>query len=222
MLKNFTQIKSAEYFYKFNMLEYFNLLNIPLVLNFNSAQILSVTLILFGVIDILGTIPVIISLQKKHGTINSRKAAIISAFLMIIFLFMGDGILKLFGIDIGSFAIAGSIILFLLGLEMVLGMTFFHANEEEISSAHIMPLAFPMIAGAGSMTTILTLKSTYSTENILVGIILNIIFVYIVLKSCRWIEKKIGPNGANMLRKIFGIILLAIAIKIFKMGIGVS
>jgi len=204
------------------MLEYFNLLNYSFPLNFNAREILSVTLILFGVIDILGTIPIIISLRKKHGEINSRKAAIISAAIMVTFLFLGNEILKLFGLDIGSFSIAGSIIIFLLGLEMVLGMTFFHADEEEVSSAHVMPLAFPLIAGAGSLTTILTLKTTYATENILMGIIVNIIFVYIVLKSCKYIEKKIGPNGVNMLRKIFGIILLAIAIKIFKMGIGVA
>jgi len=204
------------------MLEYFNLLNYSFPLNFNAREILSVTLILFGVIDILGTIPIIISLRKKHGEINSRKAAIISAAIMVAFLFLGNEILKLFGLDIGSFSIAGSIIIFLLGLEMVLGMTFFHADEEEVSSAHVMPLAFPLIAGAGSLTTILTLKTTYDTENILMGIIVNIIFVYIVLKSCKYIEQKIGPNGVNMLRKIFGIILLAIAIKIFKMGIGVA
>ncbi len=182
----------------------------------------SVSLILFGVIDIIGSIPVVISLQQKYGTIDAKKAAILSATLMILFLFVGEGILKLFGIDVASFAIAGAIILFLLGMEMVLGLTIFHADEAEISSAHVMPLAFPMIAGAGSLTTILTLKSTYATENILIGILANILFVYIVLKSCKYIERKIGPNGANILRKIFGIILLSIAIKIFKVGIGIS
>ncbi len=186
-------------------------------LNFN--EIMTVTMILFGVIDIFVTIPIVISLKKKHGHINSEKAAIISAALMIAFLFLGESILKFLGLEVSSFSIAGAIVLFLLGLEMVLGLTFFHSSEETTSSAHVMPLAFPLIAGAGTMTTIITLKTVYATVNVLLGILINIIFVYIVLKSCRFIESKIGKGGAEVLRKVFGIVLLAISIKIFKMGI---
>ncbi|MBB3701081.1 multiple antibiotic resistance protein [Flammeovirga yaeyamensis] len=138
---------------------------------------------------------------------------------MILFLIVGTQILNLFGIDVSSFAIAGAIILFLLGLEMILGITFFKSEPDEGGSGSIVPLAFPLIAGAGSMTTIISLKSEYSNWSILLGIIINLIFVYIVLKSSGWIQTKLGKGGANILRKVFGIILLAIAIKLFKTNI---
>lgn len=180
----------------------------------------SVSLILFSVIDILGSIPIIIDLRKKEGKIQSGKATVVAGVIMILFLILGNQILGLFGIDVSSFAIAGAIILFLLGIEMILGISLFRDEaEEEGGTGSIVPLAFPLIAGAGTMTTIISLKSEYSNLSILFGIIINLIFVYIVLKSSGWIQKKLGQGGANILRKVFGIILLAIAIKLFKTNI---
>lgn len=183
---------------------------------FNFKEIISVSLILFSVIDILGSVPIIIDLRKKFGHIQSEKATIVSGVIMVIFLFLGESILQLFGIDINSFAIAGAIIMFLLGMEMILGLQFFKSDPEESKSASIVPLAFPLIAGAGTMTTLVSLKAEYSTANILVGVVVNLLFVYIVLKTCGWLERKIGQAGFNVLRKVFGIVLLAISIKIFK------
>ena len=183
---------------------------------FNLKEIVSVSLILFSVIDIIGSIPVIIDLRKKFGHVQSEKATVVSGVIMIAFLFVGESILKLFGIDISSFAIAGAIIMFLLGMEMILGLQFFKSDPEESKSASIVPLAFPLIAGAGTMTTLISLKAEYSTLNILIGVVVNLLFVYLVLKTCGWLEKKIGKAGFNVLRKVFGIVLLAISIKIFK------
>jgi len=183
---------------------------------FNFKEILSVSLILFSVIDILGSVPIIIDLRKKMGHVQSEKATAASGGLMVLFLFLGEGILNLFGIDIGSFAIAGALIMFFLGLEMVMGIHFFRSDNEDLSSSSIVPLAFPLIAGAGTLTTLISLKAVYGTWNILIGIILNLIFVYVVLKSSNWLERKIGVAGFNILRKVFGIILLSISIKIFK------
>ena len=182
---------------------------------FSLKEIASVTLTLFAVIDILGSIPIIIDLRKREGKIESEKATIISGILMIVFLFLGQSILKLFGIDFQSFAMAGAIIIFLIGLEMILGKDFFH-TDPETKSGSIVPLAFPLIVGAGTMTTLLSLRAAYSLPNVLVGIVINLVFVYIVLKASSWIERKLGKDGANVLRKVFGIILLAIAIKLFK------
>tara|TARA_Y100000310_G_scaffold342297_1_gene444910 strand:+ start:1078 stop:1647 length:570 start_codon:yes stop_codon:yes gene_type:complete len=183
---------------------------------FNFKEILSVSLILFSVIDILGSVPIIIDLRKKAGHVQSEKATLASGLLMILFLFLGESILKLFGIDIGSFAIAGGLIMFFIGLEMVLGIHFFKADDTDLSSSSIVPLAFPLIAGAGTLTTLISLKAIYATPNILVGVVLNLLFVYAVLKTSGWLEKKIGAAGFNIFRKVFGIILLSIAIKIFK------
>lgn len=184
---------------------------------FNLKEIFSVSLILFSIIDILGSVPIIIDLRKKMGHIQSEKATLVSGFLMVIFLFVGESILRLFGIDIGSFAIAGAIIIFFLGMEMILGIQFFRTDSDTQSGSHsIVPIAFPLIAGAGTMTTLLSLKSLYATPNILVGIFVNLMFVYLVLKTSGWLERKIGPAGFDILRKVFGIILLSIAIKIFK------
>jgi multiple antibiotic resistance protein len=182
---------------------------------FSLKEIASVTLTLFAVIDILGSIPIIIDLRKREGKIESGKATFISGILMIAFLFLGDGILKLFGIDFQSFAMAGAIIIFLIGLEMILGKNFFH-TDPEVKSGSIVPLAFPLIVGAGTMTTLLSLRAAYSLPNVFVGIVLNLIIVYVVLKSSAWLERKLGKAGADILRKVFGVILLAIAIKLFK------
>ena len=182
----------------------------------NFKDILSVSLILFSVIDILGSIPVVIDLRKRAGHIQSGKATIVSGVIMIIFLFLGQSILKLFGLDIESFAVAGGLVMFILGMEMILGVRIFKVDPGESDSASIVPLAFPIIAGAGTMTTILALRAEFTVYNILVGIVLNLVFVYIVLKSSGWLEKKLGQGGFNVLRKVFGIILLAIAIKLIK------
>jgi multiple antibiotic resistance protein len=186
---------------------------------FNYKEILSVTMILFAIIDILGAIPVIIELRKKAGGhIQSEKATMVSLVLMILFLFLGEGLLNIIGLDISSFAIAGSIVIFIIAMEMVLGINFF--KEEMPDAVSIVPLAFPLIAGAGTMTTLLSLKAEYATVNILVGIFINMVFVYAVLKNSQRIEKMFGPTGLHILRKAFGIILLAIAIKLFRNNTG--
>lgn len=183
---------------------------------FNFKEIVSVTLILFSVIDILGSLPVIVDFRRKLGKIESEKATLAAGFIMVLFLFLGERLLSLFGVDVASFAIAGAIILFLLGMEMILGRNIFKHDNLDVGVASIVPIAFPLIAGAATMTTLLSLRSAYQTENILVGIMLNLFFVYLVLKSSNWLEKKLGQGGTDILRKVFGIILLAIAIKLFK------
>lgn len=185
--------------------------------NLSLQEIISVSLILFSVIDIIGSIPVIIDLKKKAGGhIQSEKATIVAVIIMIAFLFVGESILMLFHLDVQSFAVAGAIVIFLLGLEMVLGVSIYKEDETLARSASVVPIAFPLIAGAGTMTTILTLKAAYHTINIFIGILLNSILVYAVLKLSNWIEQKIGRGGEAILRKVFGIVLLAIAIKIFR------
>ena len=186
--------------------------------NFNFKQILSVTMILFAIIDILGSIPIVIALRNKVGHIQSEKASLVALLIMILFLFIGDEMLKIIGLDVSSFAIAGSMVIFIIAMEMILGINFF--KEEVSESASIVPLAFPLIAGSGTLTTLLSLKSEYETPNIIVGIILNIVFVYIVLKNTIYLEKILGKTGLNILRKAFGIILLAIAIKLFRNNTG--
>lgn len=182
-------------------------------MNFDIKEIISTTMVLFAVIDIVGSIPIIINLRQKVGHIQSEKTAIVSAMLLILFLFLGKEILNLFGVTVESFAVAGAFILFFLALEMILGITLY--RDEEPQTASIVPLAFPLVAGAGSMTTVLSLRAEYHLENIIVGIVINIVFVYIVLKSSKKIEKILGKQGINVIRKIFGVILLAIAVKLF-------
>lgn len=181
----------------------------------NLKELLSVTLVLFSVIDIIGSTPIIIDLKKKGIKIEAGKAAVASFFIMSIFLYAGQALLGLFGVDVESFAVAGAIILFLMGIEMVLGIHIFH-DQTEVQTGTIVPVAFPLIAGAGTMTTIIALKANYGTLNIQLGILLNIFFVFLVLRSSSWISEKLGDGGAAVLRKVFGIILLAIAIKLFR------
>lgn len=183
-------------------------------MSFSFKEILSATMILFAVIDIIGSIPLIISLRKKVGHIQSEKASLVAAGIMISFLFLGEGILKYLGVDVNSFAVAGALVLFILALEMILGVQLI--KDEEPKSASIVPLAFPLIAGAGSMTTIISIRAEYAAENIVVAIILNIGLVYAVLKGAAWLESKLGEGGLNVLRKVFGVILLAIAVKLFS------
>ncbi len=174
-------------------------------------------MILFAVIDILGSVPIIISLRGKVGHIQSEKASIVAACIMVAFLFVGESILGLIGIDVNSFAVAGAFVIFFLALEMVLGITLFKDDEPE--SASVVPIAFPLIAGAGTLTSILALRAEYHVENIIVAIVVNIIFVYIVLKSSAKIERILGKNGLSVIRKVFGVILLAIAVKLFATNV---
>ena len=187
-------------------------------IDFDYNQILSVTMILFAIIDILGSIPILISLRIKAGHIQSEKASIVALLIMILFLFAGEGLLKIIGLDVSSFAIAGSIVIFIIAMEMILGVNLF--KEDVSESVSIVPLAFPLIAGSGTLTTLLSLKSEYATQNIIVGIILNMLFVYIVLKNTVRLEKLLGKTGVSILRKAFGIILLAIAVKLFRTNTG--
>lgn len=180
-------------------------------------EIITVGMVLFAVIDIVGTIPIIVDLRSKHGHIESEKASIVAGIIMIVFLFVGEELLKLIGIDVNSFAVAGSFVLFFLALEMILGIRIY--RDEEASSASIVPLAFPLIAGAGTMTTLLSLRSQFHTINIVIAIILNIVLVYIVLKSSSKIEKMLGENGLGVIRKTFGVVLLAIAVKLFAANV---
>ncbi len=187
-------------------------------MNFDLKEIISATMVLFAVVDIIGAIPLIIDLRQKVGHIQSEKASIAAAVIMILFVFLGESILNIIGIDVHSFAVAGAFILFFLALEMVLGV---HLFKDDIpASAAVFPLAFPLIAGAGSLTTILSLRAEYYKENIIVAIVLNIIIVYAVLKSSKKIEDTIGKNGITIIRKIFGVVLLAIAVKLFAGNIG--
>lgn len=184
---------------------------------FDFKQIFTAGMILFAVIDITGSIPIIVNLRQKVGHIQSEKASIVSAILMIVFLFVGESILKLIGIDVNSFAVAGALILFFLAIEMILGIQLYKDDAPE--TAAIVPLAFPLIAGAGTMTTILSLKSEYETPNIIAAILFNIVIVYFVLKSSKKIEKILGNQGISVARKIFGVILLAISVKLFVTNI---
>jgi multiple antibiotic resistance protein len=183
------------------------------------SQILTTTFTLFAVIDMLGSTPVLISLKAKMGGhIRSTQATLASGALMILFLFLGKQFLGLLGLDIKSFAVAGSIVIFILGLEMVLGLEFFKADANP-KSGSVVPIAFPLIAGSGTLTTIMSLKANYANVNILIGILLNCIIIFIVLHSLKWIEKALGPSGVIVVRKFFGVILLAIAVKIFGTNI---
>jgi len=175
---------------------------------------------MFAVIDIFGSIPIILSIKGNGGKIEAGKASIVALIIFILFLFLGESLLKLFGVDISSFAIAGSIIILFLALEMVLGIELFKDSESP-SGASVVPIAFPLIAGAGSITTLLSLRAEYSSLNIIVALVLNMVVVYFVLKSARIIEKVIGKAGIHILKKIFGIILLAIAIKLFLSNTGI-
>jgi len=186
-------------------------------MNFNFKEIATAGMILFAVIDILGSIPIILSLRKKVGHVQSEKASIVAACIMVAFLFVGESILSLIGIDVNSFAVAGAFIIFFLAIEMILGISLYKDDEPETAS--IVPIAFPLIAGAGTLTSILSLRAEYHVENIIVAIIINVIFVYIVLKSSAKIESILGKNGLNIIRKVFGVILMAIAVKLFATNI---
>jgi multiple antibiotic resistance protein len=188
-------------------------------MDFNFKEIFTAFMVLFAVIDIVGNIPIIIDLRKKVGHIQSGKASIIAGFIMIVFLFLGQSLLGLIGIDVNSFAVAGSFVLFFIALEMILGITLYKDDGEEGITASVFPLAFPLIAGPGSLTTLLSLRAEFSVENIIVAVLLNVALVYLVLKTSSKIERIIGPNGIKIIRKIFGVVLLAISVKLFATNI---
>ena len=185
----------------------------------NIKEIFTAFMVLFAVIDIIGNIPIVIDLRKKVGHIQSEKASIISGVIMILFLFLGQNILSLIGIGVNSFAVAGAFILFFIALEMILGITLYKHEEHTAMTASIFPLAFPLIAGPGSLTTLLSLRAEFRIENIIVAVVLNVIIIFIVLKTSAKIERVLGPNGIDIIRKIFGVILLAIAVKLFAHNI---
>jgi len=189
-------------------------------MNLNFLEIISTSMVLFAVIDIIGSIPIILDLKAKGGQIEALKATLVALGVLILFTFLGEKLLGLFGVDLSSFAIAGSFILFIMGAEMVLGIEIIKYDGP--SGISIVPIAFPLIAGAGSFTTVLSLRAEYAMENIIVALILNLAFVYLVLKSTNWVEHFLGDSGIHILRKVFGIILLAISVKLFMNNVAIQ
>jgi multiple antibiotic resistance protein len=189
-------------------------------MDFKIKEIITAFMVLFAVIDIIGNIPIIIDLRKKSGHIQSGKAALIACFIMIIFLFIGQSLLHFIGIDVHSFAVAGALILFFIALEMILGITLYKdEGDSSPVTATVFPLAFPLIAGPGSLTTLLSLRAEFAIQNIIVAVILNMFVLYFVLKTSSKIENFIGPTGIQIIRKVFGVILLAISVKLFAANI---
>ncbi len=179
-------------------------------------EFLTVSLILFSVIDIVGSLPIVVDLKNRAGQLKTRQATLSAGLLMVVFLFAGEGILHLFGTDVASFAIAGALVILAMGVEMILDIHLFKQRPDETSTASIVPLAFPLIAGAGTLSTILTLKTAYSQWSILAAIVINLAIVFGVLQSSNWIEQRLGRNGLSVLRKVFGILLLSIAVKLIR------
>lgn len=196
----------------------------PFTMTWDLKELLTVTFTLFAVIDIIGSVPMLISLKEKLGGIHAARATMISGFLMVLFFFLGKPFLNLLGVDVKSFAVAGSTVIFILGLEMVLGIEFFKADNNPRAGT-VVPIAFPLIAGSGTLTTIMSLKATFERSDknewmILLAILLNLLIVYVVLRSLNRIEKVLGPAGLIAVRKFFGVVLLAIAVKIFGSNVG--
>ena len=182
-------------------------------------EILTVSFTLFAVIDIIGSVPLLLSLKQKMGGIHESKASLISGALMIFFLFVGEKFLSILGVDVKSFAVGGSIVIFILGLEMVLGIEFFKGDADP-KSGTVVPIAFPLIAGSGTLTTIISLRANYNEWIVLIGIVVNVLIVWLVLHSLDFISKLLGPAGLLAIRKFFGVVLLAIAVKIFASNVG--
>lgn len=187
---------------------------------FELDKFLAVTFALFAVIDIVGSAPLLISLKQKMGGIRELWVTLISGAFMILFLLAGESFLNIMGVNVGSFAVAGSIVIFLLGLEMVLGHEFFKSDDEDVRSGTVVPLAFPLIAGSGTLTTIMSLKANYQEMYIYLAIIVNLVIIFVVLKSLGFIARILGKAGLIAVRKFFGVILLAVAIKIFSSNVG--
>jgi multiple antibiotic resistance protein len=182
-------------------------------------ELLTVTFTLFAVIDIVGSVPLLISLKERLGGIREMRATLISGALMILFVFVGEQLLRIFGVDVRSFAVGGSIVIFILGLEMVLGVEFFKPDADPRSGT-IVPIAFPLIAGSGTLTTVISLRANYDKLQLIIAILINLVIVYLVLKSLSWIARMLGPAGLTAVRKFFGVVLLAIAVKIFTSNVG--
>ena len=188
-------------------------------MNLNFIEISSAFIVLFAIIDILGSIPIIMNIRQRGESIYPLKITVIALVILVLFLFSGEVVLNLFRVDIQSFAVAGSLIIFIFAIEMILDVEIFR-NKGPKGSASIVPLAFPLIAGPASFTTLISLRAEYSVENIIIALILNLIFVFFVLRSTSKIEKLIGEGGIYIIRKFFGIILLAISVKLFTSNIG--
>jgi multiple antibiotic resistance protein len=182
-------------------------------------QLLKSTMVLFAVIDIVGSIPVLMDVKRKSGDIHPGRASLVALGIMLAFLFIGEGIITFLGVDVNSFAVAGSFVLFFMALEMILGVELFKTDPTTMKTATIVPVAFPLIAGAGSMTSILSLRAEFAQLNIMIAIFLNMAIVFIVLKNLGRLEKLLGEGGIAVLRKVFGIILLAIAVKLFASNV---
>lgn len=188
-------------------------------MHINLIEILATFMVLFAIIDIPGSIPIIISIKEKTGDIKPVKTTLVAFAIFVIFLFSGDTLLSLFGVDVSSFAIAGSFVILLIGMEMVLGIELF--KHESAGGGSVVPIAFPLLAGAGSITTIISLKADYYTINIFIGLLINMLIVYLVLRMTSFFERVIGPAGLHIIKKIFGVILLAIAIRLFLNNTGI-
>ena len=182
-------------------------------------DLLTVTFTLFAIIDIVGSVPLLISIKERLGGINELKATLISGLLMILFVFLGEQLLRIFGLDVSSFAVGGSIVIFILGLEMVLGVEFFKPDTDPRSGT-LVPIAFPLIAGSGTLTTIISLRANYEKVPLIIAIVINLVIVYITLRSLKYIARLLGPAGLTAVRKFFGVVLLAIAVKIFTSNVG--
>lgn len=187
-------------------------------LTFDIVEILKVTTVLFAVIDVVGSIPIIINLKQSAGSINPMKASLVSLLIMVVFLFVGQSILNLIGITISDFAIAGSVVLFFIALEMILGVKIY--RDEIQATASVVPLAFPLLAGTGTLTTLLSIRAEYNLLSILIAIFINVVIVYFVLRYLNLLERLLGSGGIAILKKVFGIILLALAIKLFRKSTG--
>jgi len=182
----------------------------------NWTELLKSTMVMFAVIDIVGSIPFLLDIKKKAGDIHAEKATLVALGIMLAFLFLGEGVINFLGIDVNSFAVAGSIVMFFMALEMILGITLFEQSPQSMKTATIVPVAFPLIAGAGSMTSIISLRAEFAAVNIAFAILLNMALVYLVLRLTGRIERLLGEAGIAVLQKVFGIILLAIAVKLFS------
>jgi multiple antibiotic resistance protein len=189
------------------------------IMHLSLKEIITVSAILFAVIDVIGSIPAILAVRTRVGSIHPERATFVSLLIMVVFLFIGKNILDFMGVDVASFAIAGSLVLFFLALEMILGIRLY--KDEIPETASVVPIAFPILAGTGTLTTLLSLRAAYSDENIIIGILLNIILIYLVLKNLSFMEHLLGPGGIAIVRKVFGIVLLAIAVKLFRSNVGI-
>ena len=191
-------------------------MNLPPIAGIKINDILTITFTLFAIIDVVGSVPIVINIKKQHPEFNPVGTTAFAGILMILFLFVGEQLLDIIGVDLHSFALAGSFVVFILGLELISGRNFFKSEKDVGSAGSLVPLAFPVLAGSGTLTTILSLKAVYNPYNIIIAILINLLIMFVVLKSVDWIERKLGKAGILVLKKFFGVILIAIAIKIFE------